>query len=92
MDVIKDFGDKAMTTAKVVGEKTLDLVEIGRLKLQVSRLENEIRRLKTKIGNAFYHAYSERADLNEGEIIAICEEIKGKYSEIEELKSKIEEI
>lgn len=92
MDLFKNFGEKAKSTAKIVGEKSSDLVETGKLKMQVSQLENDIRRLKTNIGNSFYNAYSERTELPEEEIVSLCEEIKEKYLEIEDLKEKMGEI
>lgn len=89
MDLFKSLGEKAKDTAKIVGERSSDMVEIGKLKRQISQIEGDIRKLKTEIGQYFYDAYAEQANLVEEEIISICEDIKGKYTEIEELKEKI---
>lgn len=92
MDLFKNLGEKAKQTAKVVGEKSSDIVESGKLKMQISQLENEIRRLKTDIGQFFYEAYTEASNLPNEEIVSICEEIKERYQDIEVLKEKIERL
>lgn len=93
MDLFKNLGEKAKSTAKTVGEKSSDLVETGKLKMEVSQLEGDIRRLKTDIGNLFYNAYINMGDASQNEeIITLCEEIKSKYEAIEDLKYKIDNI
>lgn len=92
MDLFKNLGDKAKSTAKIVGEKSSDLVEIGKLKVNISQLENDIRRAKTDIGNIFYNAYANSGDIPNEAIISLCEEIKDKYDEIGELKEKVENL
>lgn len=88
MDLFKNLGEKAKVTAKAVGEKSSDLMETGKIKMQISQLENDIRRIKTDVGNIFYNAYTDRVDIPDEEIISLCDEIKGKYDEIERLKEK----
>ena len=92
MDLFKNLGDKAKSTAKIVGEKSSDLMEVGKLKMSISQLENDIRRAKTDIGNIFYNAYANGGDIPNEEIISLCEEIKDKYDDIEELEEKIESL
>ena len=92
MDLFKNLGEKAKSTAKIVGEKSSDLMETGKLKMQISQLENDIRRAKTDIGNIFYNAYANGGDIPNEEIVSLCDEIKDKYDEIEDLKEKIENI
>ena len=90
MDMFKNFGERAKDTAKIVGEKSSDLVEIGKYKIRITQLESDIRRLKTDIGQYFYDTYANRVDLAEEEIVKACEEIKEKYEGIADLESKIE--
>ena len=92
MDIFKDLCEKAKHTAKMVGEISSDMVEIGKLRLQITNLENEIRRLKTEIGQHFYKAYSEDEEIPYEKILSICEEIKEKYTKIEEIREKIDSI
>mgnify|MGYP000918308242 FL=1 len=92
MDIFKDLSEKAKHTAKMVGEISSDMVEIGKLRLQITNLENEIRRLKTEIGQHFYKAYSEDEEIPYEKILSICEEIKEKYAKIEEIREKIDSI
>ena len=92
MDLFKDLSEKAKTTAKLVGEKSSDMVEVGKLRIQISNLENDIRRTKTEIGQIFYNAYVDDGDIPGEEIVSLCEEIKVKYSKIEEVKDRIDSI
>lgn len=92
MDLFKDLSEKAMNTAKIVGEKSSDMVEIGKLRIQISNIENDIRRAKTEIGQIFYKAYEGGSDIPSEDIVSLCEEIKKKYSQIEEVKDKIDSI
>lgn len=92
MDLFKSLGEKAKDTAKIVGERSSDMVEIGKLKRQISQLEGDIRKLKTEIGQFFYDTYIDKVELPEEEIVSICEDIKRKYNEIEELNDRIYKI
>jgi|LFRM01.2.fsa_nt_gb uncharacterized small protein (DUF1192 family) len=92
MDMFKNFGEKAKKTAQKVGEKSSDLVEVGKLKVQISQIRDDIRRSKTEIGQYFYDTYINQTDLPEDKILLICEAIEEKYQEIDELNEKIERI
>ena len=92
MDMFKNFGEKAKKTAQKVGEKSSDLVEVGKLKVQISQIGDDIRRSKTEIGQYFYDTYINQTDLPEDKILLICEAIEEKYQEIDELNEKIERI
>ena len=92
MDMFKNFGEKAKKTAQKVGEKSSDLVEVGKLKVQISQIRDDIRRSKTEIGQYFYDTYINQTDLPKDKILLICEAIENKYQEIDELNEKIERI
>ena len=92
MDMFKNFGEKAKKTAQKVGEKSSDLVEVGKLKVQISQIGDDIRRSKTEIGQYFYDTYINQTDLPEDKVLLICEAIEEKYQEIDELNEKIERI
>lgn len=92
MDLFKELSEKAKNAAKIVGEKSSDVLEIGKLRIQISNLENDIRRAKTEIGQIYYNAYANGNDISNERILSICKEIEVKYSEIEEIKHKIDSI
>ena len=92
MDMFKNFGEKAKKTAQKVGEKSSDMVEVGKLEVQISQIRDDIRRSKTEIGQYFYDTYINQTDLPEDKILLICEAIEEKYQEIDELNEKIERI
>ena len=92
MSIFKDFGEKAKKTAKKVGEKSSDMVEVGKLKVKISQLQDDIRRSKTEIGQYFYESYIDQTEMPEDKIQPICEAIKDNYQEIEEINEKIQRI
>lgn len=92
MDLFENLGDKVKTTAKIVGEKSADMVELGKLRIQIANLENESRRAKTEIGQIFYNAYSNGEEIPNERILELCQEIKEKDLEIEVIKYKIDNI
>lgn len=92
MSLLKNLGDKAASTAKKVGNKSSDLVETGRFKMQISQIEGDIKKIKGEIGEVVYDAYKNGLDLPIDEISKLCTSAKEKDSEIEEIKAKIEEV
>lgn len=92
MSFLKNLGDKALNTAKVVGNKSQDMVEISKYKMQISQIEGEIKKMKTEIGEVVYNAYSKGEASPSEQVVSICNNITAKYDEIEELKVKIEDV
>ncbi len=92
MSFLKNLGDKATSTAKMVGNKSSDLVETGKLKLQISQIEGEIKKGKAEVGEAVYNAYANGLDSPNEEILLLCNSIRDKDTEIEELKAKMQEV
>lgn len=92
MSLLKNLGDKAVNTAKMVGNKSSDLVETGKFKLQISQIEGDIKKSKAEIGELVYNAYANGLDSPSDEILKLCTGINEKYSEIEEIKVKIQEV
>lgn len=56
MSLLKSLGDKAMNTAILVSNKSQEAVEIGKIKIQISQLESDIKRLKLDLGETIYKA------------------------------------
>lgn len=92
MSLFKNLGNKALNTAKVVGNKSQDMMEIGKLKLQISQAEGEIKKLKAEIGEVVYNAYANGLGSPSDQVVSLCESINAKYAEIEELKIKIQQV
>lgn len=92
MSLLKNLGNKAMSTAKVVGSKSQEMMEVGKLKIQINQLEGDITKLKTEIGEIVYDSHANEQVLNEEQIVSLCDNIYAKYSEIEELKEKIQDV
>lgn len=92
MSLLKNLGNKALNTAKVVGSKSQDMVEIGKLKMQISQAEGEIKKLKAEIGEVVYNAYATGQGSPSEQVVSLCDTINAKYAEIEELKLKIQQV
>ena len=92
MSLLKNLGNKALNTAKVVGSKSQDIMEIGKLKMKISQIEGEIKKLKGEIGEVVYNAYVNGLGSPSEQVVSLCENINAKYAEIEELKLKIQQV
>ncbi|HOR86756.1 MAG TPA: hypothetical protein PLL98_09750 [Bacillota bacterium] len=92
MSFLKNLQEKAVSTAKIVGNKSQEMVEIGKLKLHITQLENEIKKMKFDMGDLVYDAYSKDTEFPAEEVAKLGGEISAKYTEIEETKAKIQEI
>ncbi|HYE82383.1 MAG TPA: hypothetical protein VEG39_09475 [Clostridia bacterium] len=92
MSFLKNLQEKAVNTAKVVGNKSQEMVEIGKLKLHITQLESEIKKLKLDMGELVYDAFSKDSEFPAEAVKTLSEEISAKYAEIEETKVKIQEV
>ncbi len=57
MSFFKKLGETALNTATTIGNKSAEMVEIGKLKFNKTQLEGKIKDKKTEIGDAVYTAY-----------------------------------
>jgi hypothetical protein len=92
MSFLKNLQEKAVSTAKVVGNKSQEMVEIGKLKLHITQLEGEIKKLKLDMGELVYDAFTKDTEFPAEEVTKLGGEITAKYTEIEETKAKIQEV
>ena len=92
MSFLKNLSEKVVNTAKVVGDKSQDMVEISKLKLHISQLEGDIKKLKFNMGELVYNAFAADTEFPAEAVARVGEEIKAKYAEIEETKVKIQEV
>ena len=88
-DLFNKVGKLAKDTAEKAADKTTELVEVGKLKSQISTAKTEINTAKKQIGDYYYGQFTVEADLPE-QIAELCKKIKEQESLIEELENKIE--
>lgn len=92
MSFFKNLSEKAVSTAQAIGNKSQEMMEIGKLKLQISQIEGEIKKLKFEIGELVYDAYAKSQEYP-GELVGkINSDISAKFAEIEDVKVKIKDI
>lgn len=91
MNFFNNLGKSIGEMAKQAGEKSGELLEVGRLNIEIYREEDAIRRICRKIGEQIYHLYDQDKQYG-GEADELCAEIKDRKKKIEELKEKIKEI
>ncbi|HYF81647.1 MAG TPA: hypothetical protein VEB00_01270 [Clostridia bacterium] len=92
MSFLKNLQEKAATAAKVVGDKSQEMMEIGKLKLHITQLEGDIKKLKLDMGELVYDAFSKDTEFPTEQVTKLGGEISSKYAEIEETKVKIQEV
>ena len=85
------WGKKITETVDVVGKKTNELVEIQKLRSQISNLEKNIDKCYIELGKMMFEAFQDGEDICD-EAKAYCEEITGSAVLIEEYKAEIVEI
>lgn len=71
-------------------KKSGQLLEVGKMKLQLASLENDRYNLKAELGDAVYKAYESKCD--NPEIETICRQIDDLNGKIEEIKGHIEQV
>ncbi len=72
-------------------QKSGDMVEGGKIRLNIANLENEIGSLKSELGDTLYNALKAGKDV-EAEITVICNKIDEKFLEIDKLQKQLEEL
>lgn len=91
MNIFNDLGKKLGQTAKSVGKKSEELVEVTKLNLAIGNEEDKIKKLLIEIGSEVYGKYSEGENYD-GFIDEKCSQIKLIESNINELRSKVKKI
>jgi len=89
MSFLKNLGNKAKEAATVVGSKSQDMVEVGKLKMSISTLESDIKKLKLEIGELAYDAHAKTQEFPMDLIEKINSDIDGKLKEIDVLKENV---
>ena len=92
MSFLKNLSEKVVNTAKVVGDKSSDMIEVGKLKLHITQLEGDIKKLKYDMGELVYNAFAADTEFRTEAVTNLGEQIRAKFTEIEETKEKIQEV
>jgi len=92
MSFFKKLGETVIETATTVGNKSADLVEQGKLKVQKNQLEGSIKDKKYEIGNLLYNAYIQGISRDETTLNAIFSEIADLENQISSIEEKFEKI
>jgi hypothetical protein len=91
MEFFEDLGKKVGETVKVIGDKSQQMIEIGRINFEIGKEEANIKKLYTQVGEAVYRAHSQGDETAET-IDSLCQEIGERLDRIRELKDRIQEL
>lgn len=91
MEFFDSLGKTFTEVARQVEAKSGELIETGRLNIEIFKEEDAIRRLNRKIGELIYSHYIRNEDYG-GKADIICAEVSERRKRIKELKAKIKEI
>lgn len=91
MDFFNDLGKKIGKTAKTVGKKSEELVEVTKLNISIGNEEDKIKKMLIEIGSEIYGKYAEGEHFEQF-IDEKCAQIKQVETNISELRSKIMKI
>ncbi|MDN5277522.1 MAG: hypothetical protein PWR01_1487 [Clostridiales bacterium] len=91
MAFIDELAKRLGEVVKKVGEKSEELVELGKLNYEIFREEDTIKRLYREIGQAVYEAYKQENNSLDA-IYRLCQEIDEHREKIEGLKKRVENI
>lgn len=91
MSFLKKIGETAVNTASNIGAKSANLMEIGKLKLEKSKLEGKIKNCMIFIGENVYEAHKKGVELNNTALQAKFIEISDIEKQIMEIDEKMEQ-
>ena len=91
MGTFDTFLNKAKNVADVAAQKTGEVVEVSKVKLQAFKINNNIQRAYEKLGSIYYD--SVKFDTNSDELLKSCvEEIDRLLQELETLNDSLGDI
>lgn len=89
MSFLKKLGEAAKDTASTIGSKSLDMVEIGKLKIHKGQLESNIQQKKAELGHLIYMAQKQNSEPDASSIGRLFTEMKELEDQIAELDEKL---
>lgn len=91
MALFDDLSKKFREVVKVAGEKTDELIETGKIKYDVYKEEEAIKRLLSEIGKIVYVDFQKGVHYS-SELEKLCRQIASHQESIKLLKEKEEEV
>ncbi len=90
MAIFEDVVSRVKDVAETVGNKTGELVEIGKIKIKIAELRREIAGAHEGLGRLVYDSRKSGEDV--ADMVDACvEHIAGMYGDLEELEEKVME-
>lgn len=78
-------------SASLLVRKSGQMINIGKLKLNIANLENEMYNLKAELGDVVYQSYREGSD-GSARIDEICANLAAKDEQLQDMKKQVEEL
>lgn len=91
MNFFDGLGKTLEEVAKQVEEKSGELLEAGKLNIEIFKQEDAIRRTYRKIGEQVSQCYEKGERFGE-KVNQLCNEIQERKKKVDELKAKLSEI
>jgi len=89
MSFFKKLGETMKDTASTIGSKSMDIVETGKLKLQRTQLETNIKDKKIEIGDLIYTAHKQTTTVDLDVLKAIFDIMLGLENQITAIDEKL---
>ncbi len=78
-------------SASFLVKKSGQMLNIGKLKLSIANLENEMYNLKAELGDIVFQSYREGSDGSE-RIEETCINLAAKYEQLQNMKKQVDEL
>lgn len=77
-------------SASFLARKSGQMLNIGKLKLNVANLENEMYNLKAELGDIIYQSFKEERDCSQ-EVSELCDKLVQMDKQLQDMQREIEE-
>jgi len=91
MAIFEDLSKKLKEVVKIAGEKTDELIETGKIKYDVYKEDEAIKRLFSEIGKIVYIDFQKGVNYSP-ELEKLCRQVVSHQESIRSLKEKEEEV
>ncbi|MBF7097191.1 hypothetical protein [Alkalibacter mobilis] len=89
MGILDDFGKKAEEAAKIIGEKSEEILDAGRKKIEIQKIELDIKDKFRFLGKTVYNQWEKGLLLNQEEMEELCLQIQKMVETRESLKNDV---
>ena len=88
MSVLNDFTKVVTDTAKTVGKKSSDMMEVTKLNLAISAEEEKIEKQLFEIGRKVYEQFTESETADEP-VLELCKDVQFMENSITDMRTRI---